>query len=401
MDNKKSSRPNWSELNQDLLELIVDKLSYVDILRFKAVCTSWLAATERFSPGPLLILPSNQETDHREEHVRLGAFSVKDKTIHDLNLVVEKHEDLLLAYEGFRVLGSSHGWLVAENSSGLYLLNIFSRTCKILPGKATIPAPQSFGPKFSLFHSPTIIRKAILTSNPSLDDDYKVIIIYGLCENLAFCGFGDDEWKGFSDCEGYYDIVWYNMLLYTLRGGVNIEVWDFSDSCFPTKKMCIQCSYSPNVCFQRDVYSTQWYLVPSLGEILFIVRYIGEFVNNKGELLCEGDLTDEICPYKTFKFQVYKVDMIERKLEQVKSLKDRVMFVGGNHGISVSAKDYQELEANSIYFTDDYLDRLHEDYSYGGHDFGLFRLKDENIGSIFELDISGRFEVAPFWVFPN
>lgn len=393
--NNKESVPNWSwsELHQDLLELIASKLSYIDILRFKAVCSSWLAATERYSSGPLLIVSLTKKPD--EGDVRLGAFSFKDKTTYDLNVVLENYEDISSDSEGVRFIGSSHGWLVAiSRNSELYLLNLFSRTCITLPGKDTIPPPETCGPKFPLVQSPTLIQKVILTANPSLDDNYKVIITCDSRKKLAFCGSGDKKWVGFSNSEGYVDLVWHDMLLYTLKEGIKIEIWEFADSCFPTIKICVECCCAKELFFPSDLCSTQWYLVPSLGELLFIVRHIGEYFD------AEED-NHLFYPYRTLKFQVYKLNMIEKKLEEVTSLKDQVIFLGGNHGISVSARDYQEFKANSIYFTDDYWDRMYEDYIHGGHDLGSFNLKDKIISPHFESLYLEKFEPTPFWVFTN
>ncbi|XP_027165935.1 putative F-box protein At5g55150 [Coffea eugenioides] len=403
--NNKKSRPNWSELNQELLGIIASKLLYLDIIRFKAVCSSWFAAAERYSsPGPLLLCPLTRETD--AEHVRLGACSIKDGTIYDLNLEFEKPEDVFSASDGFRFIGSSHGWMVAEDKgSELYLMNVFSRTCIPLPEKGTIPTTQSYGPKFSMIQSPTMIQKAILTANPSLDENYKVIIIYGCREKLAFCGFGDREWVRFSNSDGYDDVVCYDTLLYALREG-QIEVWEISDSRSPTKKICLECCYTTDSSYPREICCTQWYLAPSLGELLLIERFIGEFVDDQGQLHPEGDLlTDEdshplLFPYKTFSFQVYKLNMIEKKLEKVTSLKDQVIFLGGNHGISLSVKDYPEFMPNSIYYTDDYWDRMHEDYLYGGHDFGSYSLEENSIASLVPYCVE-RFDPTPFWVLPN
>ncbi|KAL3820730.1 hypothetical protein ACJIZ3_006635 [Penstemon smallii] len=47
--------------------------------------------------------------------------------------------------------------------------------------------------------------------------------------------------------------------------------------------------------------------------------------------------------------------------------------------MAVSSVENREVKGNSIYFTDDYWDRIDEDYCYGGHDMGIFSLEDGTI----------------------
>ncbi|XP_027165925.1 uncharacterized protein LOC113765880 [Coffea eugenioides] len=355
------------------------------------------------SSGPLLIVPLDKITS--QPNCRLGLFSPKDKTAYDLNLVFEESEDVIASeYEDNRIVGCSHGWvMILSKNSEFTLMNVLSRSIIQLPQAKVKPSSHTSSEQLRR----TLIDKAILSVDPSHNDNYKVIIIYGLNKKLAFHCCGDKTWTTFGDSQYYHDLVWFSNMLYTLRGGITIEGWDFADSCTPTRKVCVQCSYTPTLSFPSDRCTTQWYLVPLLGEMLFIVRFVGEFVNHEGELLCEGDLLGEedihplTCPYRTFYFQVYKVDVIEKKVEEVRSLKDQVIFLGGNHSFSVSARDYQELKGNSIYFTDDYWDRMFEDYLYGGHDIGVFSLEDKSISPIYECDFVQRFYPTPFWIMPN
>ena len=66
-------------------------------------------------------------------------------------------------------------------------------------------------------------------------------------------------------------------------------------------------------------------------------------------------------------FEIFKLDFVDNdQWVDVKSLGDRVLFLGGNHSMSVSTNDFPECKRNSIYFTDHYWERMNEDYSHGG-----------------------------------
>jgi hypothetical protein len=161
--------------------------------------------------------------------------------------------------------------------------------------------------------------------------------------------------------------------------------------------------------FPRDKFSTQFYLVESLGDLLFVNRVFGNFVNSEGVAIDEAGLlhTEDthplVCPYRTKQFLVYKLDSIRNTWEKVESLPDRAMFLGGNHSLSLSTSDLHEgCECNTIYFTDDNWDQMNEDYLYGGHDLGQFNLASGSLqtGAQCCCLCSDRMDPPPFWIIP-
>ena len=141
-------------------------------------------------------------------------------------------------------------------------------------------------------------------------------------------------------------------------------------------------------------------------DFLIIQRTIGNFVNAEGDvvdesyLLSSSDTQHLVCPYHTRLFCVYKLDLSKKMLEKVESLKDQNVFLGGNQSMSLSSHDFSECISNSIYFTDDRWSEMDVDYMYGGHDFGLFNLDDEEIRPIYHSDLE-KFDPPPFWITPN
>ncbi|CAA3009150.1 Hypothetical predicted protein [Olea europaea subsp. europaea] len=369
--------------------------------------------------SPLLMLPIQQETN-------VCLFTLTNKMQYRFDVDIEELQDC-------RFVGSSHGWLILLNQKAdPILLNIFTGFCHQLPGKETFPHIHAIREvenevfeihykswDYSVSHSSKTLRqlsvvKAVLSENPSsCDADCKAIIMYNvLCKSkLAFCRLGDCEWTGFDGgIESYHDIVCNNNMLYALGAGPSVEIWDLSEST-PSMKMIIQVP-SPrkltesHQIYPSDLYSSQWYLAFSSGEMFLVVRYIGEFVRFDGVVVYEGDtLTDHssqplICPYRTVKFHVYKLDFDQKLWLPVQSLNDYALFVGGNHTELLPVKEHPGCKGNAIYFTDDYWDRMDEDYSYGGHDMGIFNLEDGSIEPLLDFD-QERIEPPPFWIVPN
>ncbi|KAF2321081.1 hypothetical protein GH714_033690 [Hevea brasiliensis] len=189
----------------------------------------------------------------------------------------------------------------------------------------------------------------------------------------------------------------------------SIEVWDFHAS-LPIKKREIHPSTTREMleatkCF-GNLHSCQTYLVESSGDLLLVLRYIGNFVNKEGEVVDEaylltGDSTQPlVCPYQTLMFHVCKLDSREQKWVGVDNLKDEVLFLGGNHSMSLLAQYCSGFEKNSIYFTDDNWNQMNEDDLYGGHDLGKFSLEEKIVKPFYACDLR-RIDPPPFWIVPN
>jgi hypothetical protein len=153
--------------------------------------------------------------------------------------------------------------------------------------------------------------------------------------------------------------------------------------------------------FPSDKFSSQFYLVISKGEFFLIERFIADFVNADGEVVYEGyNLSyesDEVCPYRTKHFSLYKLDFVKKSWEKIKCLNGGVIFVGVNEFKFVSTSS--GCEENLIYFSDDRWEEMNLDYSYGGHDWGVFNLQDSSIK--FLAPHSNKMVPPPIWMVPN
>ncbi|KAK9288329.1 hypothetical protein L1049_016780 [Liquidambar formosana] len=418
--------PDLSQLHSDPLELIFKRLSLVDFHRFKAVCSSWNSIAQAYvsssssssSAGslhtPWLMLPPKQEKDGKPSAPIRRFFNLEETRVYELK---DNDDDSMTEKElgASRCVGSSHGWLVyLDESTDLYLLNPFSKARIQLPALENLPSivgvhrfVNGNGTRFAVdcstgndFESNwyssisefNIIAKAILSSNPfhCNSSNCRVVVLWCDKSKLAFCECGDRTW---TDLDGkhqfYWDIIHHNDRLYALSGNGSVEVWDFhQSSSFPTRTMHAKPSYpltpvKVRPSLSKGFFSSRCYLVESSGHLLLAVRFIGESNHPL------------ICPYRTLQFHVFKLDFDLNKWVEVESLGDRCLFLGGNHSMSLSVGEFSSCKADSIYFTDDYWERMN-----AGHDIGVFNLGDKRIKPICQSGLE-KMEPPPFWVVPN
>ncbi|KAM3746143.1 hypothetical protein ACB098_06G181000 [Castanea mollissima] len=396
---KRSSTCSWSGLPPELLGLILRKVPFVDTIRCKAVCSSWRSAVTQsqaqphsIQNAPWLMLPSDQECDF----TTCRFFNLAEKKVYKVKDVFEAFGDDVWC------VGSCHGWLVMlDDEANPVLFNPFSRVHIQLP---LIPV-EFFNPidrsKFAQFKK-DFISKAILFADLSHSNNFgAVVMIYGTLSSLAFYKQGDTTWTNFvGDNHGYYDIICHDNRLYALRYNCSVEVWEFQNA-LPTKILSIEPSTTPLKHVDSKLPKDK-----TSSDLLIIQRTIGNIVNAEGDvvdesyLLSSSDTQPLVCPYRTKLFCVYKLDWSRKILVKVESLMDQVVFLGGNQSMSLSSHDFSECISNSIYFPDDRWSEMDVDYLYGGHDFGLFNLDDEEIRPIYHFNLE-KFDPPPFWITPN
>ncbi|KAE8698325.1 putative Adenine nucleotide alpha hydrolases-like superfamily protein [Hibiscus syriacus] len=354
MTKRRKESPSTSrvdELPAHILRSIFNRLRFNDLVQAKSVCCSWnLLGDELTSKMPWLMLPSKKQVEE-DDGIKVnnngyhGFLNLKENRLYSLKTAPKEFSECCC-------IGSSHGWLV------------------FLQEKAV---PFLFNP-----------FKQLRIELPSVDRQL------GL-EKM--------------------DIICHRNHLYALSDKNSIEVWDLhiggnhvkkkSDFvfAFPDKSLAKEKSF-------RDVCTSGFYLVESCGDLLFVVRFIGDYVDWDGTLLHEQDhLTQDsnhpkVCPYRTFLFHVYKMDFKELKWVEMDTLGDRALFLGRNQLASVSTRCFLNCEKDCIYFSDDCWERIDEDYLYGGHDMGIYNLKDGSLKPVFEFS-SDKIQPQPCWVIPD
>ncbi|KAF7144648.1 hypothetical protein RHSIM_Rhsim04G0081100 [Rhododendron simsii] len=299
-----------------------------------------------------------------------------------------------------RCVGSSHGWLILAEDQP-YIYNPFRGVSIQLPSLRSFPGFTGNDRKDIYSH----------TDN---DDDLQVE--YLLFTHLVSAGWiGDSKWTDLQAANKfslfYMDVIWCQDHLYALSHKASVEIWDFSSSAssVPVKKMEIEPTFFETEVelkeLSRDLYTNQSYIVEAMGEILLVVRYIGQFVGKEDCVpVPKKDRSLYGCTYTTLKFWVFKLDFARTVWEEIESLGDLGLFLGGNHSLSLSTAGHgsPSCRQNSIYFTDanwSEMDSSHWGWA-GGHDMGVFNMEDKSIKQVYKTK-SPVIQPPPFWVVPG
>ncbi|XVE65757.1 hypothetical protein DITRI_Ditri08aG0025200 [Diplodiscus trichospermus] len=424
-----SSSSLFDQVPTDILRsMIFNRLSFIDLVRVKAVCSSWNLLGEKIVSGmPWLLLPSKKQVEEGDgidvnNNGYNGFLNLRDNRVYRLISVPKEFRECCC-------IGSSNGWLVFLKENAVPLLfNPFGQVKIQLPSVdhllGLLKMERNMDGEYEIedFHGykdnrlkqqirECYIRKAILTGEPDCNSkNYGLALLCNKGKQIAYHESGESFWTVLDVSHPpYHDIICHENHLCALSEDHNIEVWEVQGGClrkkfdivvpFPEKSIAKGNSF-------RDLCTSRSYLVESCGDLVLVVRYIGEFVDWDGTLVHEADtLTDysthpKVCPYKTCLFHVYKMDFNEVKWVEMESLGDRALFLGGNQSVSISARSFPNCERNSIYFTDDYWERMEEDYLYGGHDYGIYNLEDENVKPIYEFS-TDKIQPPPCWIIPQ
>ena len=438
---KREGEAEWSEVGSDLLECVMRRLCFVDILRMKRACRWWFSVGESYTSSPSyrpcfqtpwLLIPSPEEEEEEEDGDKVERKS--NSSLCFFNLDEKKaYRDVCLCrevYEG-RCVGSSHGWLfLLDKTANLSLFNPFSGARIQVEGSLKVgrseeeeelfdvDAYTADGTKYKKYKGGrAFILKAILMMSDigkkkiNKDKD-GVVLIYRGGEKLAFCMFNDGRFMDLDGAhESYNDVICYGNLVCAISQLYGfVEVWDFSttgSSPSPTKVMDI-CSSLPLKKAREFLTTTRqvccsyhFYLVESCGELLSVVRMVSEFMDVDEHENGKDNQPKKISLYKTLMFYVFRVDLHHKILVEMESLGDQVLFLGGNNSISLRVEDCPGCIKDSIYFTDSYWERADEDDSYGGHDMGYYNLKDRCVKPFYDAPHCYNMKPTPFWVLPN
>ncbi|KAK1290299.1 hypothetical protein QJS10_CPB18g01512 [Acorus calamus] len=376
---------DWSELPEDLSLLVLEKLPVLEFIRFGAVCTSWRSVQKsKKDCAASLGLPWMMLCDDDHENQTRGFFSITEGKTHRL---------VLPEIIGKRCCGSSHGWLMTiDRKANMNLLHPLSRTQIPLPHPPPpgeeLPDDYNYEPGFLQCIS---VNKAVLSADPYVSpEDCVVMSIYGHIGKLAFCRLSDKSWTLVSQYPflRFLDVCYYQGKFYGVDCGGKTVVCHIDDRNNPHVTYLLR---------RGDPHKTGTrYLVESMGDLLHVVRILGGFTDEEDNFR-----------YTTKGFEVYKLDSKGTTWERVESLGDRALFIGYNHGISVSssANDYYHpmCKNNAIYFTDNHdTDTYHDDgMSPGCEDHGVYNLSDGSFESFFPRSVTHPKLSPPIWCTPS
>ncbi|URE21799.1 F-box and DUF domain containing protein [Musa troglodytarum] len=381
---------NWSELPVELLGMIHDELSIFDYIRSKAICKQWnlVCKFEHHRPpkpqAPWLMLPGDNDSTAK-------FFSIVEKKVYNIPCPEPMIRRRIC-------IGSCYGWLTTVDSlCNMYLLNPLTGAQIPLPSVTTLPFvktvhdPQGQIVNFIVgqernelscwsMHA-LFFSKAVLSAAPDADNDFTIMMIYGLWKNLAFARAGDKAWQSISSPYWYTDIIHHNAKFYTINYQRMVEVWGLDELAI---RHSVINSDLPSHILLGCICT--YYLVESLhGNLMSVYKFQNEWgrTDNPKNIMC----------------MVFSLDEQALTWTRVESLHEQTLFLGKNQSMCLSTVDFPELKQNCIYYTDDML-QLCGSHQYMNRYVGIFYLEDEMTRPIDHLGHHLNCP-PPLWLTPS
>ncbi|KAF8685381.1 hypothetical protein HU200_044007 [Digitaria exilis] len=305
---------------------IFSLLETPDLVRVGSVCCSWnlsYASICRFGlykwpQTPCLIYTSESAGDNFA-----FLYSLAEKRTYKLTLPDPPiHRSYLI--------GSSLGWLItADERSEMQLVNPITSEQISLPSVTTIEQVTPIFDKAGVickYHFSRhmaggklrhhLFHKAFLFCDASARS-YIVVLIHDPVGQLSFARLGDEKWTWLPPHANFDDCIYKDGLLKDKYGNERVYI-----------------------------VQAPW------GDLLLVRRpevWIKEAPAEEGHSCTDKETFEN----RTWKITVYKVCIASRKLEQINSLHDHVLFLGHNQSLCFNAGEYPQLKPNNVYLTDD------------------------------------------------
>ncbi|KAI5315166.1 PREDICTED: F-box [Prunus dulcis] len=393
---------DWSQLPKELLEEIAKRLeSPFYLLRFRSVCCSWrssVSSRPRRLPGRFPFL-----TNHGICDTTLG-FHLSQRTV------------FLMGLPNFRNQTNPDCWLVKieEDVPGrMHLLNPLSRF-QLKPLPESFPKVldlskfwvfelggeyvlhyvhfrpfvngNSFGDAGNLY-----MEKVVFMFLGSESNDFVLLTIH-VSGKLAMFKSEDKRWTIIHDMPSPYDdVILFKGQFYAVDG--------------TGRTVIVGLHSNLNVVANPVFGGDKKFLVESSGELLVVDMYLSmapetdlDVDDEIIQLQFNGCLTE-----RTVRFKVFKLDREGKRLVELKSLGDRVLFLGDDCTFSASASELSGCKGNCIFFTDNFFYTSGEDEGvFKGRDIGVFDLDDGSIAPLSDYpEYSKLFWPPPDWIAPT
>ncbi|RWW22960.1 hypothetical protein GW17_00012813 [Ensete ventricosum] len=381
---------DWSELPLELLGMIYDKLSIFDYIRCKIICKQWNLASKfgyHHPPkpqAPWLMLPGDNDFVAK-------CFSIVEKKIYNIPCPEPMIRRRI-------IIGSGYGWLTTmDELCNMYLLNPLTGAQILLPSVTTLPFVESVHDSQGqivqfivgqerrrlCFFSMHILffGKVVLSATPDADNDFTIMMIYGLWKSLAFARAGDKAWTSIRSPYCYSDIIYHKAKFYTINFQFIVEVWELDE-----------------LAIRHNIIISDLPLYSLLGFIS--TSYLVESLDNN--LMFVYKFQKECGPIdnpKNVMFTVFSLDEHTLKWKRVKRLHEQTLFLGKNQSMCLSTIDFPELKQNCIYYTDDVF-RLCGFNNDAKSQIGIFYLEDEMTQPIDHLGHHLKWP-PPLWLTPS
>lgn len=309
--------PDWASLPSDLVRRVAEVFlatSDVDYyMSLRAMCRNWRAATDdtrgpdpRFSPRGWVLVTSLAGADHSGRrclflHVDTGRFLWKDLPMLRDYTCIASTEDGHLVLEP-----------AARNSRFCLLNPITGHLVRFPVNIAQFQGENQFGLRNR--------RSMLATCSSSM-------VLYSLFDSCSG-GCIDLTWDAVFNRESLFKgtmgmfaaMAPFKGRAYAVSRGGSVAVVEHN--CRLDEKPVV-----------NTIIMEKWNWMNTRCAFL---------VDNAGELLLVGLLKKEI--------QVFTVDIEKGVLEQVKSIGNRAIFLGGQRCLSINACNLQAVECNCIYY---------------------------------------------------
>ncbi|KAI3728974.1 hypothetical protein L6452_17619 [Arctium lappa] len=383
---------DWSQLPRELLDLISKHLiSETDLLRFRSVCTSWRSSIQPFT-SRFPILPNAGISD------TTWGFYLSKRTIFRVGLPDRDSQQTpspwLIKVERDNP-HKTHLMNPLTGSEFIPLLPNFPRSIDLLNFRVTELGQEyalqyiSYRPNAnSIGDSVTLYMEKVAFCSSGIDGF--VLLTIHVSGKLALLKCGERKWNIINDLPSPYDdVIFYKGEFYAVdsTGRTVIVVLD-SDT---TSLKVVASSV-----FGGD----KKFLVESLGELFMVDKYLSVGPENDFDYDDENyefyEDFDCFMSERTVKLEVYRLDREEEKWDEVKSLGDRMLFLGDNCGFSASALDFPGCKGNCVFFTGQSRE---DDGLMKSRGVGVFDLESGCIGPISnDSGYSQLFWPPPRWL---
>ncbi|XP_030944877.1 F-box protein SKIP23-like [Quercus lobata] len=401
---------DWSQLPKDLLDLIAKQLDspfyQLNKLRLRSVCSSWRSSISDHRPSRRR-LPFLPNDGFITTHQSTFAFHLSKRTIFLITLPTD----------------NSNSWLIKTEEyhpSQMQLINPLSSTqIKSLPldspkvinllnfrilelGHEYVLHYMNFKPfgnsslgDVSSLYMEKVVYIRLGSENET--DDFALLTIH-VSGKLAMFKSGNKNWCIIADMPLVHDVLSPYDDVALFRG----EFYAVDNT---GRTVLVGLSSNLSLVAGSVFGGDKKFLVESVGQLLLVDMYLSavfDDVDGGAEDVDEAFL-DGTMGERTVRFKVFGLDWEGKKWVEVKSLGDRVLFLGDNCTFSAPASVLSGCRGNCIFFTGNFNRNCEE----GGSSDGVFRNREIGVcdldsGSIKPLgdypEYSKLFWPPPAWV---
>ncbi|KAF3952601.1 hypothetical protein CMV_021862 [Castanea mollissima] len=351
---------DWSQLPKDLLDLIAKHLDspfyQLNKLRLRSVCSSWRSSISDHRPRRrrrrLLFLPDD---GFITTHQSTFAFHLSKRTIFLITLPSDNNNSWLIKTE-------------EHHPSQMQLLNPLLRTqIKSLPldspkvinllnfrilelGHEYVLHYMNFKPfgnsslgDVSSLYMEKVVYICLGSENET--DDFALLTIH-VSGKLAMFKSRNKNWCIIDDMPLVHDVLSPYDDVVLFRG----EFYAVDNT---GRTVLVGLSLNLSLVAGSVFGGDKKFLVESVGQLLMVDMYLSavfDDVDGGAEDVDEAFL-DGIMGERTVWFKVFKLDWEGKKWVEVKSLGDRVLFLGDNCTFSAPASVLSGCKGNCIFFT--------------------------------------------------